>query len=516
MTVKAKIEILRQKNEEALLGGGLEAIQKQHKKGKLTARERLNLLFDGAFYDEVFKFVEHTSKNRWMIDRKVPGEGVVTGIGAVKGRLAFASAQDFTVMGGSVGENHAEKIVEVMQKALKDGAPYIAINDSGGARIQEGVQALRGYGHIFYHNTLLSGVVPQIAIIAGPCAGGAAYSPALMDFIIMINKVGKLFIAGSQVIREATGELISDEELGGAMSQAAFAGNVHFIARNDADAIKICHRLLSYLPQNNTELPPYTGNNEIDLTEDESLNYILPDDHREAYDMNQILSRVFDEGSIMEIQSHFAKNIIVALARINGNVVGVVANQPMEKFGAIDIDASDKSSRFIRFCNAFNIPLVTFVDVPGFLPGVDQEFGGIIRHGAKMLFSFSATTVPKITIVVRKAYGGAYLAMSAKSLGADRVTAWPTAEIAVMGGEGAVSVLFKDEIKNAEDPRAKRAELIEQYRQEFASPYPAANVGMVDSVIEPKQTRQYISLALESLKNKREIRPQKKHGLIPL
>ncbi|MEI6090648.1 MAG: carboxyl transferase domain-containing protein [bacterium] len=516
MTVKAKIEILRQKNEESLLGGGLEAIQKQHKKGKLTARERLNLLFDDGFYDEVFKFVEHTSKNRWMIDRMVPGEGVVTGIGAVKGRLAFASAQDFTVMGGSVGENHAEKIVEVMQKALKDGAPYIAINDSGGARIQEGVQALRGYGHIFYHNTLLSGVVPQIAIIAGPCAGGAAYSPALMDFIIMINKVGKLFIAGSQLIREATGEIISDEELGGAMSQAAFAGNVHFIARNDADAIKICHRLLSYLPQNNTELPPYIGNNEIDLTEDESLNYVLPDDHREAYDMNQILSRVFDEGSIMEIQSHFAKNIIVALARINGNVVGVVANQPMEKFGAIDIDASDKSSRFIRFCNAFNIPLVTFVDVPGFLPGVDQEFGGIIRHGAKMLFSFSATTVPKITIVVRKAYGGAYLAMSAKSLGADRVTAWPTAEIAVMGGEGAVSVLFKDEIKNAEDPRAKRAELIEQYRQEFASPYPAANVGMVDSVIEPKQTRQYISLALESLKNKREIRPQKKHGLIPL
>lgn len=516
MTVKAKIEILRQKNKESLLGGGLEAIQKQHKKGKLTARERLNLLYDDGFYDEIFKFVEHASKNRWMIDRMVPGEGVVTAIGTVKGRLAFATAQDFTVMGGSVGENHAEKIVEVMQKALKDGAPYIAINDSGGARIQEGVQALRGYGHIFYHNTLLSGVVPQIAIIAGPCAGGAAYSPALMDFIIMVNKTGKLFIAGSQVIREATGEIITDEELGGAMSQAAFAGNVHFIARNDADAIKICHRLLSYLPQNNTELPPYIGNNELDLSEDESLNYVLPDDHREAYDMNQILNRVFDEGSIMEVQSHFAKNIIVALARINGNVVGVVANQPIEKFGAIDIDASDKSSRFIRFCNAFNIPIVTFVDVPGFLPGIDQEFGGIIRHGAKMLFSFSATTVPKITIVVRKAYGGAYLAMSAKSLGADRVAAWPTAEIAVMGGEGAVSVLFKDEKKNSENPAEKRAELIEQYRQEFASPYPAANVGMVDSVIEPKQTRQYISLALESLKNKREIRPQKKHGLIPL
>jgi methylmalonyl-CoA carboxyltransferase large subunit len=359
-------------------------------------------------------------------------------------------------------------------------------------------------------------VVPQIAIIAGPCAGGAAYSPALMDFIIMVNKTGKLFIAGSQVIREATGEIITDEELGGAMSQAAFAGNVHFIARNDADAIKICHRLLSYLPQNNTELPPYTGNSELILTEDESLNHILPDDHREPYDMSHILNKVFDEGSIMEIQSHFAKNIIVALARINGNVVGVVANQPIEKFGAIDIDASDKSSRFIRFCNAFNIPIITFVDVPGFLPGVDQEFGGIIRHGAKMLFSFSATTVPKITIVIRKAYGGAYLAMSAKSLGADRVAAWPTAEIAVMGGEGAVSVLFKDEIKNAENPNEKRAELIEQYRQEFASPYPAANVGMVDSVIEPKQTREYITLALESLKNKRELRPQKKHGLIPL
>ncbi len=516
MTVKAKIEILRQKNKESLLAGGLEAIQQQHKKGKLTAYERLNLIFDNGIYDEIFKFISHSSKNLWMIDRKVPSDGVVTGIGTVNGRLTFVSSQDFTVMGGSVGENHAEKIVEVMQKALKDGAPYIAINDSGGARIQEGVQALRGYGHIFYNNTLLSGVVPQIAIIAGPCAGGAAYSPALMDFIIMVNKVGKLFIAGSQVIREATGEIISDEELGGAMSQAAFAGNVHFIARNDADAIKICHRLLSYLPQNNTELPPYTGNNELLLTEDDSLNLLLPDDHREPYDMNQILNRVFDEGSIMEIQSHFAKNIIVALARINGNVVGVVANQPMEKFGAIDIDASDKSSRFIRFCNAFNIPIITFVDVPGFLPGVDQEFGGIIRHGAKMLFSFSATTVPKITIVVRKAYGGAYLAMSAKSLGADRVAAWPTAEIAVMGGEGAVSVLFKEEIKNSDNPGQKRRELIEQYRQEFASPYPAANVGMVDSVIEPKETRKYISIALESLKNKRELRPMKKHGLIPL
>ncbi len=515
-TVQEKIKELRDKKAKALLGGGLDKIEGQHKLGKLAARERLHLLFDNGFYDEFFIFGEHTGKKFEMADKELPADGVATGLGAINGRLVYAASQDFTVMGGSVGYMHAWKVVEMQRKALKDGAPLITINDSGGARIQEGVESLRGYGNIFYHNTLLSGVVPQIAIIAGPCAGGAAYSPALMDFIIMVEGTGKMFIAGPQVIKEATGEVISAEELGGAISQASLSGNVHFIAENDAHAIEITKKLLSYLPSNNTEEPPYYAPEELEIVQDEGLNFILPDDPRESYNMFDILERVFDKDSLFEVQNHFANNIIVCFARLNGRVVGVVANQPKVMAGAIDINASDKASRFIRFCNAFNIPLITFVDVPGFMPGIEQEFGGIIRHGAKMLFSFSATTVPKLTVVVRKAYGGAYLAMCAKSLGADRVAAWPTAEIAVMGAEGAVSVLFKDEINKADDKRAKRNELIERYRMEFASPYPAAEIGMVDSVIEPMQTRLYLSIALETSKNKRELRPQKKHGLIPM
>jgi len=514
-SVQNKIEELRNKERKLLESGGIDKINKQHQSGKMTARERLHLLFDGGFYDEIYKHVSNIHSHN-IKSGTLPGDGVVTGIGAINGRLAYASSQDFTVMGGSVGELHSWKICEMMDMSLKNGAPFISINDSGGARIQEGIYSLRGYGRIFYHNTLLSGVVPQIAIIAGPCAGGAAYSPALMDFIIMVEGIGQLFIAGPQVIKEATGEEISAEELGGALSQATFSGNVHFIARDDADAIEICQNLLTYLPSNNMEEPPVVGNGEIVLIEDESLNSIIPDDPRDPYDMFEVLLRIFDPGSIMEIQSHFARNIIICFARVNGRVVGVVANQPIEKYGAIDIDASDKASRFIRFCNAFNIPLISFVDVPGFLPGIEQEFGGIIRHGAKMLFSFSAATVPKISIIVRKAYGGAYLAMSAKSLGADRVAAWPSAEIAVMGAEGAISVLYKDEIKSSENPMEKRKELIERYNKEHANPYSAASIGMIDSVIEPKYTRQYISIALESLKNKRELRPAKKHGLIPL
>ncbi len=515
-TVQEKIAELKQKEAEILLAGGIDKIEAQHKNGKMLARERLHLLYDNGFYDEINKFVEHSGESFGMAGKKLPGDGVVTAVGAINGRLAYAASQDFTIMGGSVGNRHAWKICEVMGRSLKNGVPYIAFNDSGGARIQEPIESLRGYGDIFYQNVLLSGVVPQIAVIAGPCAGGAAYSPALMDFIIMVEGIGKLFIAGPQVVKEATGVNITAEELGGAMSQATHSGNVHFIARDDADAVEITRTLLSYIPQNNTENPPSYSDGSIQIIEDPMLNEIVPDDSRDPYNMFDILERIFDPGSIFEVQSHFAKNMIVAFARINGNVVGVVANQPIEKYGCIDIDASDKSSRFIRFCNAFNIPLVSFVDVPGFLPGVEQEFGGIIRHGAKMLFSFSAATVPKVTIVVRKAYGGAYLAMSAKSLGADRVAAWPTAEIAVMGAEGAVSVLFKDQIKAAPDPRAKRKELIDDYRIQFASPYPAAEAGLVDSIIEPMKTRQYISISLESLKNKRDLRPQKKHGLIPL
>ena len=515
-TVIEKLQQLREKNAHVNLGGGKDRIEAQHKASKMTAHERLHLLYDNGFYDELFRFIEHHSTSFGMAGRDLPSDGVVTGLGAIRGRLVYASSQDFTVMGGSVGLMHAWKICEIMEMALKAGAPYVAINDSGGARIQEGVDSLQGYGRIFYYNTLLSGVVPQISIIAGPCAGGAAYSPALMDFIVMVKGIGQMFIAGPEVIKEATGETISAEELGGAHAQAAHSGNVHFIARDDADAVEIVQTLLGYLPSNNTEDPPSAGTGELTMIEDEALNGVVPDDSRDPYNMFEILNRVFDPGSLFEVHSHYARNIIVSFARLNGRVVGIVANQPCEKFGAIDIDASDKASRFIRFCNAFNIPLISFVDVPGFLPGVEQEFGGIIRHGAKMLFSFSAATVPKISVVIRKAYGGAYLAMCAKALGADRVAAWPTSEIAVMGAEGAVNVLFRSEIRNAADPQLKRRELIAGYKEQFSTPYEAAKRGMVDAVIEPKKTRAYLSVALESLRNKRDLRPQKKHGLIPL
>lgn len=515
-TVNEKIKHLREKTDRLLLGGGSDKIKAQHDAGKMTARERLHLLYDNGFYDELFRFVEHRAVNFGLAGKPIPADGVVTGLGAIGQRLVYSSSQDFTVMGGSVGEMHAWKICEVMDMALKAGAPYISINDSGGARIQEGVDSLKGYGRIFYYNTLLSGVVPQIAVVAGPCAGGAAYSPALMDFIVMVQGTGQMFIAGPEVIKQATGEVISAEELGGAFAQAAQSGNVHFIARDDADAMEIVQKLMSYLPSNNMEEAPAFPSDGLTLVEDDSLNALLPDDPRDSYNMFDILNRVFDQGSLFEVHSHYAKNMITAFARVDGHVVGVFANQPQEKFGAIDIDASDKAARFIRFCNAFNIPLISFVDVPGYLPGVEQEFGGIIRHGAKMLFSLSAATVPKITIVVRKAYGGAYLAMMAKSLGADRVAAWPTAEIAVMGAEGAVSVLYRSEIKSAADPKAKRGELIAEYKDKFSNPYEAAAKGMVDSVIEPKYTRSYLSVSLASLRSKRELRPQKKHGLIPM
>lgn len=515
MTNKDKILELRQLNAKSLLGGGEQKILSQHKAGKMTARERLHLLFDQGYFDELNKFAGSDLKESLVSDKPI-GDGVVTALGAVNGRLIHAASQDFTVMGGSVGRMHSWKICEVMNMALKNGTPFISFNDSGGARIQEGIDSLKGYGNIFYYNTLLSGVCPQIAIIAGPCAGGAAYSPALMDFIIMVDGIGKMFIAGPQVIKETTGENITAEELGGAMAQASFSGNVHFIARDDADAIEITQKLLSYLPSNNTQDPPRINNEGLFIIEDDDLNSIVPDDSGEPYDMFDILNRIFDQDSLFEVQSHFAKNIIICFARLNGMVVGVVANQPLQKFGCIDIDASDKAARFIRFCNAFNIPLISFVDVPGFLPGIEQEFGGIIRHGAKMLFAFSAATVSKVSIIIRKAYGGAYLAMSAKSLGADRVAAWPSAEIAVMGAEGAISILYGKEIKNSDNPQEKRKELIEKYRLDFANPYRGAEKGIIDTIIEPSMTREYLIIALESLMNKRQLRPMKKHGLIPL
>lgn len=498
-------------------GGGSERVKAQHEAGKLTARERLAVLFEPSTFQEFNLFMRHRCTSFGLADKEMPGEGVVTGYGVVDGRPVYAASQDFTVAGGSVGEVGAKKICEVMDAALKTGDPFIFINDSGGARIQEGVDALAGYGGIFYRNVLLSGVVPQISIIAGPCAGGAAYSPALTDFIIQVRNAGQLYITGPKVIKEVTGEDISAEALGGAESHAHYSGVVHFVAADDAEAIALSKRLLSFLPSNNTEEPPfYPELREVQVGPLPELDTIVPSDSRQPYDMRDVIVRVVDRGDFLPVQEDFAGNLIVGFGRLEGRTVGIVANQPMVKAGVLDIDSSDKGARFIRFCNAFNIPLLTFVDVPGFLPGVAQEFGGIIRHGAKMLFAYASATVPKLTVVIRKAYGGAYLAMCAKSMGADRICAWPSAEIAVMGAEGAVNVLYRREIASAEDPAAERARRVGEYKDLFANPYVAAGRGLVDDVILPSETRVYLASALDVLRAKRELRPQKKHGLIPL
>jgi len=515
-TTREKIERLRELKARLAKGGGDVRIQKQHESGKLTARERVALLFDPETIQELFLFTRHRCTMFGMADKELPGDGVVTATGAVDGRQVFVASQDFTVSGGSVGEMHADKICQAMDMALKSGAPFVLINDSGGARIQEGIGSLSGYGRIFYRNVLLSGVVPQISIIAGPCAGGAAYSPALTDFIIMVKDIGKLFITGPQVIKQVTGEQISEEELGGAYAQETQSGVVHFIAENDEHAMQLCTKLLSFLPSNNIEDPPDYGSGELIITEDMSLNQIIPDNPREAYDVKEVIARIVDAGDFLEIQEHYAPNAIIGFARINGRSIGVVANQPLVMAGALDINSSDKISRFVRFCNAFNIPLVTLVDVPGFMPGIQQEYGGIIRHGAKMLFVYSAATVPKISIILRKAYGGAYLAMCGKDLGCDRVAAWPTGEIAVMGAEGAVSIVYRSDITSSEDPKAARKQFVREYEEQFANPYVGAGRNLIDDIIEPKDTRRYLSLALESLRTKRDLRPQKKHGLIPL
>jgi methylmalonyl-CoA carboxyltransferase large subunit len=516
MTTKEKIERLRELKARLQQGGGEKRIEKQHESGKLTARERVGMLFDPDTIQEMFLFTRHRCTMFGMAGKELPGDGVVTATGAVDGRQVFVASQDFTVSGGSVGEMHADKICQVMDMALKSGAPFVLINDSGGARIQEGIGSLSGYGRIFYRNVLLSGVVPQISIIAGPCAGGAAYSPALTDFIIMVQGIGKLFITGPQVIKQVTGEQISEEELGGAYAQESQSGVVHFIAESDEHALQLCKKLLSFLPPNNIEDPPDYGSGELVVTEDLELNKIIPDSPREPYDVKDVIVRLVDGGDFLEIQEHYAANAVIGFGRVNGFTVGIVANQPLVMAGVLDINSSDKISRFVRFCNAFNIPLVTLVDVPGFMPGVQQEYGGIIRHGAKMLFVYSAATVPKISIILRKAYGGAYLAMCGKDLGCDRVAAWPTGEIAVMGPEGAVNIVYRNDIKNAEDPDAAREMFVDEYREEFANPYVGAGRNLIDDIIEPKDTRRYLSLALESLRTKRDLRPQKKHGLIPL
>ncbi len=512
-----KIENLRKMRSRLYKGGGDKRIAKQHEKGKLTARERLALLYDGDSFQELQLFMKHRSTHFGLQEVEFPGEGVVTGFGLVDGRPVYAASQDFTVAGGAVGEATAKKICEVMDQALRTGDPFIFVNDSGGARIQEGVDSLAGYGGIFYRNVALSGVVPQVCIIAGPCAGGAVYSPALTDFVIQVQGIGQMFITGPKVIEQVTGEKVSAEELGGAASHARYSGVTHFVAQTEAEAFEICKRLLSFLPSNNTADPPFLPEMHEEMVGDLAfLNDIVPDNPREAYDMHAVVTGVMDGADFLEIQRDFAPNIIIGFGRIEGSTVGVVANNPQFKAGVLDIDSSCKAARFIRFCNAFNIPIITFVDVPGFMPGVQQEYGGIIRHGAKMLFAYGATTVPKLTVVTRKAYGGAYLAMCGKSMGADRVAVWPTGEIAVMGADGAVNVLYRREIEEAEDPAEMRARLIKEYTETFANPYVAAGRGMVDDVIEPAETRAYLAQSLEVLKSKRELRPAKKHGLIPL
>ncbi len=513
-TIEDLIQDLHAKRAELEQGGGPDRQAKQREEGKQTARERIDTLVDAGSFEEMGLFAQHRQTLFGMAGKEVPADGVVTGAASIDGRLVHLASQDFTVLGGSAGELHCHKVADVMELALHTGSPFIFINDSGGARVQEGIDSLSGYGRVFFTNVELSGAVPQISLICGPCAGGAAYSPALTDFIIMTRKA-QMFITGPQVIKQVTGEQITVEELGGADAHMQHSGVIHFIAEDDVEAVQICKHLLSFLPSNNLEeAPRLPHDNNVDPNPE--LNKIVPVEVKRGYDMRDVICGIVDQADFLEVQAGFAPNMLVGFARILGRSIGIVANQPAVLSGAIDINASIKSSRFIRFCNAFNIPLVTFVDVPGFMPGVQQEHGGIIRNGAKMLFAYSATTVPKIQIVLRKSYGGAHLAMCSKDLGADRVFAWPTAEIAVMGAEGAVEVVFRKEVEAADDKPARRAELIEQYRSTFSTPYVAAGRRLVDDIIEPADTRKHLAQALEYLQTKRDHRPPKKHGLIPL
>ncbi|WP_432663316.1 carboxyl transferase domain-containing protein [Wukongibacter baidiensis] len=508
-----KLEEMRRKINE---GGGKKRIEAQHKRGKLTARERLNLLFDEGSFVEIDAFVKHRCVNFGMENVDTPGEGVVAGYGMVNGRLVYAYAQDFTVVGGSLGEMHAAKICKVLDNALKVGAPVVGINDSGGARIQEGIDSLAGFGDIFYRNTIASGVIPQITAIMGPCAGGAVYSPAITDFIFMVEQTSQMFITGPQVIKTVTGEDVSSEVLGGAMTHNRISGVAHFADKTEEEAIERIKRLLSFLPSNNLEDPPnFEVQDNINRIE-ERLNEIIPDSPNKPYDMNDVIALLADNGDFLECQPFYAQNIITGFMRLNGATVGVIANQPKVLAGCLDINASDKSARFIRTCDAFNIPILSLVDVPGFLPGSNQEHGGIIRHGAKMLFAYSEATVPKVTVITRKAYGGAYIAMCSRHLKADIVLAWPSAEIAVMGPEGAANIIFRKDIADSDDPITTRQRKIEEYKKEFATPYKAAERGYVDDIIEPNVTRPRLVDSFNMLASKRETRPAKKHGNIPL
>jgi methylmalonyl-CoA carboxyltransferase large subunit len=512
--MQEKIAELRKRREQAKLGGGADKLEKHRQSGKLTARERVEALVDPDSFEETGLFAQHRSTMFGMADKELAADGVITGAASVNGRLVHLASQDFTVAGGSAGEVHSVKVAEIMMQSLKTGSPFVFINDSGGARVQEGIDSLSGYGKVFYTNVMLSGAVPQISLICGPCAGGAAYSPALTDFIIQ-TRAAQMFITGPQVIKSVTGENVTAEALGGPEAHMTLSGVIHFIAEDDRHAAALCQKLLSFLPSNNLEDPPQVeGDRHIDPNP--RLDEVVPSEIKKGYDVRQVITGVVDFGDFLEVQAGYAMNIVVGFARVTGRTVGIIANQPAVQAGVLDINASSKASRFIRFCNAFNIPLVTFVDVPGFLPGVQQEYGGIIRHGAMMLFAYSAATVPKITVILRKSYGGAYLAMCGKDLGADRVFAWPTAEIAVMGAEGAADIVFRKEIQEAEDKKVRRKELIEKYRDAFSNPYVAAGRRLVDDVIEPSTTRRHVAHALEYLHTKRELRPGKKHGLIPL
>ncbi|HLP26936.1 MAG TPA: acyl-CoA carboxylase subunit beta [Acidobacteriota bacterium] len=507
---------LVEKRDVAFAGGGAEKLAERNKKGLLTARQRLAALFQPGTFMEFGLHAQHDAHHFGMEDKAMPCDGVITGVGYVDGRPVAAYAQDFTVGGGAVGRIHAKKICDLMDYAQQCGIPMVGINDSGGARIQEGDVSLSGYGQVFFRNVLLSGLVPQISVIAGPCAGGAAYSPALTDFIIMTKQNAQMFICGPDVIKAATGATVTMDEIGSAVAHATVSGNIHFVADDENHALQIVQKLHSFLPSNNVMDPPHKPTPIVRLDSDPGMNDLVPADPRAPINVLDVIKRLVDEGDFLEVQKDWAKNIVVGFARVEGIVVGIVANQPMVKAGTLDIDSSDKGARFIRFCNVFNIPLVTLVDIPGFMPGVAQERGGIIRHGAKMLFAYAASTVPKITIIMRKSYGGAYLAMCSKDMGADLVYAWPSAEIAVMGAEGAVNILYRKEIAAATDKAAKAKELAAEYREKFASPYEAASKAVITDVIEPAQTRGIVAMALRHTLSKRETRPPKKHGNIPL
>jgi len=511
-----RLDDLRRRAETVLGMGGEERIRRQHEAGKLTARERLDLLLDPGSFVELDRFVTHRGREFGLDKIEAPADGVVTGHGTIDGRPVAVFSQDFTVLGGSLGEGHAEKIVKIMDLALSSGIPVIGLNDSGGARIQEGVTALGGYAEIFFRNVMTSGVVPQISVIMGPCAGGAVYSPAMTDFIIMVRGTSYMYVTGPQVVKAVTREDVSHEELGGADVHAAKSGVAHFVAEDDEDALGLVRRLLAYLPQNNVDDPPRREPTDDPARMDDALNPLVPEEPTKPYDMHEVIHRIVDHGEFLEVHREFAPNLLVGFARLNGRPVGIVAQQPAVLAGVLDIDSADKGARFVRVCDAFNIPLVTFVDVPGFMPGTAQESGGIIRHGAKLLYAYCEATVPKLTVITRKAYGGAYDVMSSQHIRGDLNLAWPTAEIAVMGPEGAIDIIFRKELTEAEDAEARRRELVEAYRAQFANPYIAAGRGYIDDVIEPRETRPRLIAALELLQTKRQTNPKRKHGNIPL